>query len=103
MCLWRLSVPQTAPLLALPYAQCIEWHGGQRWLWAPLSAQQELRQAAAAAGGTATIFIAPDGYDTGTTGRFTPLTPPLDRIHRRLKAEFDPAGIFNRGRLYPDF
>ena len=28
---------------------------------------------------------------------------PLDRIHRKLKREFDPAGIFNRGRMYPDF
>ena len=35
--------------------------------------------------------------------RFTPLAAPLDRIHRELKREFDPAGIFNRGRLYPDF
>ena len=24
----------------------------------------------------------------------------LDRIQRQLKAEFDPCGIFNRGRLY---
>jgi glycolate oxidase FAD binding subunit len=23
-------------------------------------------------------------------------------IHRRLKREFDPAGIFNPGRMYPD-
>ena len=32
--------------------------------------------------------------------RFAPLAPPLDRIHRDLKREFDPAGIFNRGRMY---
>jgi len=25
------------------------------------------------------------------------------KIHRGLKAAFDPASIFNRGRLYPDF
>ncbi|MEN9378302.1 MAG: hypothetical protein RL710_3459, partial [Pseudomonadota bacterium] len=29
--------------------------------------------------------------------------PPIDRIHEQLKAEFDPAGIFNRGRLYPQW
>ena len=29
-CLWRLSVPQTTPALDLPFAQLIEWHGGQR-------------------------------------------------------------------------
>ncbi len=102
-CLWRLSVPQTAPALALPFAQFIEWHGGQRWLWAPLSAKSQLRQAAAAAGGTATLFIATPAHTTGATGRFSPLKAPLDRIHQGLKREFDPAGIFNRGRLYPDF
>ncbi|MEO8121509.1 MAG: glycolate oxidase subunit GlcE, partial [Rhodoferax sp.] len=97
LCLWRLSVPQTAPALDLPYAQLIEWQGGQRWLWAPAEAQAQLRQAAATVGGTATLFIASCADNTGATARFNPLKPPLDRIHQRLKAEFDPAGIFNRG------
>ena len=103
LCLWRLSVPQTAPVLGLPWAQLVEWHGGQRWLWAPLSAQSSLRQAAAAAGGSATVFLSPKAINTPARGRFSPLKPPLDGIHKRLKAEFDPAGIFNPGRLYPDF
>lgn len=101
--LWRLSLPQTAPVLDLPYAQLIEWHGGQRWLWAPLSAQTSLRQAAANVGATATLFRVPDNLGTVAQARFTPLTPALALIHQRLKAEFDPAGIFNRGRLYPAF
>ena len=100
--LWRLSLPQTAPALDLPYAQLVEWHGGQRWLWAPESAQAELRQAAEAAGGTASLFIAANAYSTGSKARFDVLKPPLDQIHQRLKKEFDPAGIFNRGRLYPN-
>ena len=54
------------------------------------------------AGGHATLFAPADGQGTAVP-RFTPLTAPLDRIHRELKREFDPAGIFNRGRLYPDF
>jgi len=101
--LWRLSLPQTAPALELPYAQLIEWHGGQRWLWAPTQAAAQLRRSAAEVGGSATLFRAPDGSDTGATLRFDPLKPPLDRIHQRLKAEFDPAGIFNPGRLYPEW
>jgi hypothetical protein len=39
--------------------------------------------------------------------RTTPARPavrgagaPLERIHRQLKQSFDPAGVFNRGRLY---
>nr|MDP2190058.1 glycolate oxidase subunit GlcE [Rhodoferax sp.] len=103
LALWRLSLPQTAPVLALPWPQLVEWHGGQRWLWAPLSAQAQLRQVAAEVGGTATLFIAPCEDSTGATARFSSLKPPLDRIHRRLKAEFDPAGIFNRGRLYSEW
>jgi glycolate oxidase FAD binding subunit len=96
--LWRLSVAQTAPLLNLPWAQLVEWHGAQRWLWAPAAAAHALREAAALAGGHATLFVAPR---TGPESwpRFTPLAEPLARIQRQLKAEFDPAGIFNPGRI----
>ncbi len=97
--LWRLSVPQTTPALTLPWPQLVEWHGGQRWLWAPLAAQAQLRQAASQAGGSATIFVAANAINTGATGRFDALNPALATIHRRLKAEFDPAGIFNPGRM----
>lgn len=107
--LWRLSVAQTAPVLDLPWAQFIEWHGGLRWLWAPLSAAPALRAAAASAGGHATVFVAPETINTRGKGEnrsvnaFAPLPAPLDRIQRQLKAEFDPAGIFNRGRLLNSF
>jgi glycolate oxidase FAD binding subunit len=101
--LWRLSVPPTAPALALPFDTLIEWHGGQRWLWAPLSALAQLRQSAASVGGTATLFRAPAGADAETVQRFSPLQSALRGIHQRLKHEFDPAGIFNRGRMYAEF
>ncbi|KQT12239.1 glycolate oxidase subunit GlcE [Ramlibacter sp. Leaf400] len=98
--LWRLSVPQTAPVLDLPEPPLVEWHGGQRWVSAELGGADRLRRVAERAGGHATLFRA---NAAGTrTPRFHPLAPPLDRIHRELKREFDPAGIFNRGRLYPD-
>jgi glycolate oxidase FAD binding subunit len=101
--LWRLSVPQTAPVLDLPWPQLVEWHGGQRWLRAPMSAQAQLREATAAVGGTATLFVAPEDGSGSSALRFEPLKEPSSSIHQRLKAEFDPAGIFNLGRLYPDF
>ncbi len=100
--LWRLSVPQTTPALKLPWAQLVEWHGGQRWLWAPESAKVHLRKVAHEAGGSASIFIASPTATTGARGRFDTLEPTLSKIHQRLKAEFDPAGIFNRGRMYLD-
>jgi glycolate oxidase FAD binding subunit len=98
--LWRLSVPQTAPVLDLAGPTCIEWHGGQRWLRAAPGEAARIRAAAARAGGHATLFRA---ADLATPHRFAALAAPLDRIHRELKREFDPAGIFNRGRLFPDF
>ncbi len=101
--LWRLSVPQTAPPLDLPEPPLIEWHGAQRWVLAEPDQAQRLRHAALAAGGSATLFIAESSRHQRAEGRFDALKPPLDRIHRQLKREFDPAGVFNRGRLYPDF
>jgi glycolate oxidase FAD binding subunit len=57
-----------------------------------------MRDVARRAGGHAMLFL---GDDRGE-GAFAPLAEPLARIHRELKREFDPAGVFNRGRLYPD-
>ena len=98
--LWRLSVPQTAPVLVLPEPPLVEWHGGLRWVRVSPAQGQNLRKLAAAAGGHATLFIASNTHKTGATARFDVLKAPLDRIHRELKREFDPAGIFNRGRMY---
>jgi glycolate oxidase FAD binding subunit len=102
--LWRLSVPQTAPVLELPEAPLIEWHGGLRWVRAAGVDGDRVRQAAARVGGHATLFRRAGIKNAGArqVTRFAPLAPPLDRIHRELKRQFDPSGIFNRGRLYPD-
>ncbi|MFO1326153.1 MAG: glycolate oxidase subunit GlcE [Rubrivivax sp.] len=94
--LWRLSVPQTAPPLALSGEQLVEWGGAQRWICTSAPAAQ-LRDAAAAAGGHATLFRGADK----SAGVFHPLAPTQERIQRQLKAAFDPDGVFNRGRLYP--
>ncbi|MDS4072946.1 MAG: glycolate oxidase subunit GlcE [Defluviicoccus sp.] len=96
-CLWRLSVPATAAPLDLPGDRFIEWGGAQRW-WRTRAPGEQTRAAAARAGGHATLFRAADK----SAGVFAPLAPPLARIHRGLKQAFDPAGVFNPGRLYPD-
>ena len=101
--LWRLSVPPAAPVLDLPEPPLIEWHGGQRWVRVAPGQGERLRQLAMAAGGHATLFRSVDSQGATATRRFAPLDPVLLRIHRELKREFDPSGIFNRGRLYPDF
>jgi glycolate oxidase FAD binding subunit len=99
--LWRVSVPQVAPVLQLPGATLIEWHGAQRWVAAAPGEGEAVRRAADAAGGHATLFRAGEGPQLAQ--RFHPLQPPLDRIQRELKQQFDPAGILNRGRLHPDW
>ena len=96
--LWRLSVPSHAPALELPGAQLIEWGGALRWLRSNAQAAT-VRAAAARAGGHATLFRAKEK----PAGVFAPLSPALARLHRELKAAFDPAGIFNPGRLYGEF
>lgn len=96
--LWRVSVPTFAPALNLPGAQLIEWGGAQRWLKTTADAAT-IRAAAAAAGGHATLHRGGDK----SVGVFHPLAPAVARIHRNLKNAFDPAGIFNPGRMYPEW
>lgn len=96
--LWRLSVKSTTPSMGLPGKQLIEWGGALRWLRSEADAGV-IRDAAARAGGHATLFRCGDK----TAGAFHPLAPALMKLHRNLKHALDPAGILNPGRLYPDF
>lgn len=95
--LWRLSVPSHVPPLGLEGEQLIEWGGAQRWLRTSLDAAT-IRKAAVQAGGHAALFR---GGDKGA-GVFHPLAPVVAAIHRSLKSSFDPAGIFNPGRMYTE-
>jgi len=101
-CLWRLSVPQTTPVLDLPYAAYIEWQGAQRWLWAPASAAPVIRQVAHAAGGHATLFRASalHGEADKSVGVHAPLDAVQQRIQQQLQQQFDPQGVFATGRLH---
>ncbi|BEP33284.1 glycolate oxidase subunit GlcE [Variovorax sp. V59] len=101
--LWRLSVPQTAPVLAIDgNAPLVEWHGGQRWYKAAPDQAARIRGIAHAAGGHATLFRKPASQAGGDVPRFDALSAPIARIHRALMHEFDPHRIFNRGRLFAD-
>lgn len=95
--LWRVSLPQTAEPLALPPSnpQLIEWGGGLRWVRGNLDALA-IRSTAERLGGHATLFRGGDK----SVGAFQPLAPAIAKIHRRLKAAFDPAGVLNPRRMY---
>ena len=95
--LWRLSVKSTTPPLDLPGPQTIEWGGALRWIRTDADAAAP-RDAAARAGGHATLFRGGDK----AVGVFHPLPPVMMKLHRNLKQAFDSAGVFNPGRLYPE-
>lgn len=93
--LWRLSLPNDTAALALPGEQLIDWGGAQRWLKSSAPAPS-IRKVVDAVGGHATC------YTQGVTpDPFQPLPALLLRYHRQLKAQLDPQGIFNPGRMYP--
>ena len=99
--LWRLSVPATAPVLTLPAGAqpLVEWHGALRWVQAPESAGDVLRKAARDVGGSASVFVAAGAYESSASSGFDLQSKALEQIHARLKQSFDPAGIFNPGRI----
>lgn len=95
MPLWRVALPPNAPTFAVAGKQLLEWGGMQRWLRADEDAFR-LRTMAVRLGGHVTLFRG--GEKAG--GVFQPLADSVALLHRRLKQSFDPAGIFNPGRMY---
>lgn len=96
--LWRVSLPAHSPILPVRGPMLTEWGGLLRWLPGPQDGSV-LRLLATQFGGHATLYRAPV---KPREGPFQPLSPAMLSVHKRLKAAFDPEGIFNRGRLHPD-
>ena len=96
--LWRVSVAPASKLF-LEEASVVDWGGGIRWLTDPEYAPREVL---AAEDGHATLMK----YDKDSLSSgieiFQPLKEPLLSIHHKLKQQFDPADIFNPGRMYRD-
>jgi len=95
--LWRLSLPFNQPELALDGQWLLDWGGAQRWLRSHADAD-EIRQQATAHGGHATLWH----RHREQAPSFTSLPAAMRALQRRLKNAFDPAGIFNPGRLYTE-
>lgn len=101
LCLWRLSVAQTAPALVLPHGiqdPLVEWHGGLRWVQAPREMGGALKALARQAGGDASLFRAESADQISAEAIFDAQLPAVQRIQQQLKQAFDPAGIWNPGR-----
>jgi glycolate oxidase FAD binding subunit len=106
---WRLSVTPSkgAETIARISKQIdvqyfYDWAGGLIWLGVPRSNQAYayiIRQSVE--GGHATLIRAEEEVRERIEV-FQPQTPALSALTRRVKASFDPAGVFNRGRMYKD-
>ena len=96
--LWRVSLPSTAPVLALPGETLVDWGGALRWLRSDAD-PGAVRSVAAASGGHAMLFRGAGPGDEV----YHPLSPVLARLHQRIKHAFDPRGILSPGRMYPEF
>lgn len=104
--LWRLSVtPSDAPrLIALLSSQmdllhCLDWAGGLVWIEVPPSADAGAAAIRTALpSGHAMLFRAPDSV-RAAVDVFQPQAPALAALSSRVKASFDPKGLFNPGRM----
>ncbi len=96
--LWRLSLPATAAAMNLGADCIVDWGGALRWIYTDRSAQ-DMFALAQRLGGHATLFRTRDHDDKC---RFSALSMPMLKIHRRLKEAFDPLGILNRSILHPE-
>lgn len=91
---WRLSVPPATPLSFTQDETLLDWGGAQRWLMSDASAAK-IHATAKQAGGYASRYTAQDM-------ELPPLSAGQLALHQRLKAAFDPKGIFNPGRQYQE-
>jgi glycolate oxidase FAD binding subunit len=77
-----------------------DWQGGLVWMRMEADAEADLvrRFIKALGGGHATLVRAPEAM-RGETAAFQPQPEAVELLSARLKAKFDPAGIFNPGKL----
>jgi glycolate oxidase FAD binding subunit len=97
---WRVSVPPADALRVLerlaPERYLLDWAGGL--IWAAYSGVDAARVRGALTSGHATLLKAP-AADRAASAVFQPQAPGIAAISSRLRAAFDPRGIFNPGRM----
>jgi len=110
--LWRISTaPTAAPKVVAAisaYMECrafYDWSGGLVWaevLPTTDAGAADVRRVIATHGGHATLIRA-EPVVRAAVEVFQPLEAGVEKLSRKLKATFDPAGILNPGRMYPGF
>lgn len=96
-CLWRHSVAPNAPISTNEKETLYEWGGALRWI--KTDRHEPEKKDFKLSNGSRCIFRCSDE----NRHVFQPLPPSMLALHKRLKQAFDPKGIFNIGRMYPEF
>lgn len=98
--LWRMAVPPTTVDLALHGHSIHEWGSGLRWFRADAgTGEEQIRALAKRVGGHATLY-----RTANPEARINAFQQPdavMLKLQRRLKEQFDPAGVFSINRLSP--
>ena len=77
----------------------LDWQGGMLWLRMEAGAEVELmRDLVRQAGGHATLIRASDDLRQSAPA-FQPEAPAVAALSTRIRGKFDPAGMFNPGRM----
>lgn len=110
--LWRISTsPIAGPKVVAAISAYMECHAFYDWsgglVWAEVlpttdAGAADIRRVIATHGGHAMLIRAEPAV-RAAVDVFQPLEAGLERISRKLKGAFDPAGILNPGRMYPNF
>ena len=95
--LTRVALPPTTNHLGGENAPLIEWGGAQRWYRGEVDLAG-LRGQAEARGGSVCAYRNHPAHRSV----FHPLPQAVLKLQRHIKSSFDPAGIFNPGRMYPE-
>lgn len=93
--IWRLSINSKTPELNLKGATLIDWGGAQRWYAGDFDWDQMVSIAKHSGGQVSR-------YRGGNRSAevLHPQSEAIQALQQRLKASFDPAGVFNPGRAY---
>lgn len=103
---WKVHLPPArAPellerLAPLGIEWAMDWGGGLVWVTLDDPGTQ-VRDAAAALGGEATLVAAPKGM-RATIPALQPRAPGVMALEQRVRRAFDPAGVFATGRFRED-
>ncbi len=97
--LWRISVPEFAPLLPVEGEWLLDWAGAQRYLKTDAPADT-IFASAKQVGGHATCYT-PDRV-SADTALFQPLDGVMQTLQKRVRDSFDAHRLFNPGRYHTE-